>query len=282
MVSLSDLPGISSEGSRIRNVAVGCVYVFAILMILGAAAPAENTGANNTTTDAPAGTMTATAADSNKATAKQGTKQVTKQSTKQNTATAKPTQSPTQADSGSSGYSVKIIAEGDWSGSIMSGGSSRSVEGSGTETFELDGNPSIVSANAQKKGANSNKLTIQILKDGEVVQESSTSAEYGLAQVSTSALDSGNNEKKSEYTVKISYDGEWSGSIGGDGSMRTVDGSGTETFTIKGNPYIVSANAQKKDSGSGTLTIQILKNGEVIKEATTNAGYGLAQVSVTT
>lgn len=270
----SRLPGISSENSRKRNVVVGVVYVFVFLMVIGAAAPSEDTESDDssaTATDAPTDKMTA------------ATDKATKQaSTSQPTEKATQTQSDGGSGSDSSGYSVKIIAEGGWSGSIMSGGSSKSVEGEGTETFKLDGNPSIVSANAQKQGANSNELTIQIIKDGKVVKESSTSAEHGLAQVSTSALDSGgNSDKKSGYKVKISYKGDWSGSLGGDGSQRSVDGSGTETFDIKGNPMVISANAQKQDTGSGTLTIQIVKDGEVVKESTTDADYGVASVSVT-
>ena len=38
----------------------------------------------------------------------------------------------------------------------------------------------------RKKDGSSNELTIQILKDGKVVKESSTTAEYGVAQVSAS------------------------------------------------------------------------------------------------
>ena len=43
--------------------------------------------------------------------------------------------------------------------------------------------------------------------------------------------------------------------------------------------HIISANAQKQDSSSDNLTIQILKDGKVVKEASTNAEYGVAQVS---
>jgi hypothetical protein len=35
-------------------------------------------------------------------------------------------------------------------------------------------------------------------------------------------------------------------------------------------------------ANSATLTIQILKNGEVVKESSTDAEYGIASVSVTT
>lgn len=187
-----------------------------------------------------------------------------------------------QSDSGGGSYSVKIVAEGKWSGTIMSGGSSKTVEGEGKKTFQLDEDASIVSANAQKKGANSNTLTIQIIKDGEVMKKSSTSAEYGMAQVSYSSLSGNSSNKKSGYVVKISYDGKWSGAVGGDGSTRTVEGSGTKKFPIKGDPFAISGNAQKRDGGAGKLTIQVLNDGKVIKESSTSAEYGMAMVTVTT
>ena len=43
--------------------------------------------------------------------------------------------------------------------------------------------------------------------------------------------------------------------------------------------HIVSANAQKMDGGSGNLTIQLLKDGKVIKESSTDSQYGVASVS---
>ena len=45
--------------------------------------------------------------------------------------------------------------------------------------------------------------------------------------------------------------------------------------------FVVSANAQKMDSGSGKLTIQILKDGKVIEETDTDSEYGVASVSAT-
>lgn len=216
---------------------------------------------------------------------KKGKQQQTKQVT-ETPSTATESMATESVASGSDGlqggYVVKIIATGKWSGAIVAGGSSRSIEGEGTKTFQLDGNPTIISANAQKQAANSDKLTIQIIKDGEVIKENSTSAEYGLAQVSTAGFDTGNenNGKKSPYTIKISYEGEWSGTYSSAGNLKSIDGSGTKTFPVKGDPIIISANAQKRDGGAGTLTVQILKNGTVIKESTTSAEYGLASVTV--
>ena len=81
------------------------------------------------------------------------------------------------------GIQVKITYSGDWSGAISTGGSTKSISGSGDETIDIE-KGGMVSANAQKQDGSSNELSIQILKDGKVVEETSTDAEYGVAQVS--------------------------------------------------------------------------------------------------
>ncbi|WP_280536612.1 hypothetical protein [Halopenitus sp. POP-27] len=216
------------------------------------------------------------------------------------------TVSEPQEETGDSGYQVRVRYDGEWSGSISGDGSSRSVDGSGTETFDVDGDPFIVSANAQKEDDSSDELVIEILEDGEVIASKRTSAEYGVAQVtsedgideggdsdstddsgdSDSTDDSGDSDSTddsgdsgSSYEVRIEYDGEWSGAVGSGGSASSVDGSGTETIEIDGDPDIISANAQKQEANSDELVVQILKDGEVVKESSTTAEYGVAQVS---
>ena len=79
--------------------------------------------------------------------------------------------------------------------------------------------------------------------------------------------------------IKIIYSGEWSGAAGDTGSVNSISGSGDKTIDVDKDAHIISANAQKQDSSSDNLTIQILKDGKVVKEASTNAEYGVAQVS---
>jgi hypothetical protein len=193
-----------------------------------------------------------------------------------------------QQESSDASYQVRIKYDGEWSGSVGGDGSSRSVDGSGTETFDVDGDPYIVSANAQKRDSGSGELVVEILQDGEVIASKRTSAEYGVAQVtSEDGIDEGSDSDSTEdsngsgssYEVRIEYDGEWSGSVGSGGSTSSVDGSGTETIEIDGSPDIISANAQKQDDSSNELTIQILEDGEVVEEGSTTASYGVAQIS---
>ncbi|WP_143823805.1 DUF6517 family protein [Halosegnis longus] len=196
-------------------------------------------------------------------------------------------QTTEQTSSSEVTYQVRIQYTGEWSGSIGGDGSVRSVDGSGEQTFDIEGDSFIVSANAQKQDDSSDTLTVQILENGEVIAERSTSAEYGIAQVTSedgmggggSDSGSGGSGSESSFSVRVQYSGSWQGSIGTGGSTRTVEGSGSRTIQIDGSPNIISANAQKQDDNSDTLTIQILNDGEVVKDASTSAAYGIAQIS---
>jgi len=98
-----------------------------------------------------------------------------------------------------------------------------------------------------------------------------------------------------EYQIKIIYgdwyDKEdysfvgfsWSGSIGDIGTTISIEGIGSTTYTLNKNPQsVISATIQKeyglKDE---PLTVQILKNGEIVKSGTTKAEYGVVSISYT-
>ncbi|RLG25904.1 hypothetical protein DRN76_02080 [Methanosarcinales archaeon] len=79
--------------------------------------------------------------------------------------------------------------------------------------------------------------------------------------------------------VEVSYMGDWSGSYGGIGSSKSVDGWGTEEFYISSGDDIVSACFQKMEDDHTMLTVRIIKNGEVVKSESTTAAYGVVCVS---
>lgn len=93
------------------------------------------------------------------------------------------------ATDSSSGVVVRVTGDPgiQFQGNIANLDSSRTVEGTTPAEFPVEVDQGFlsgdsVSANAQNMGGAGN-LTVQIVSDGEVVKESSTSAEYGIAQV---------------------------------------------------------------------------------------------------
>lgn len=90
---------------------------------------------------------------------------------------------------------VEIEYEGgSWKGALSTGGSSKTIsrssipfgapEGYSTSYIGVSYDASIISVNAQKQSDNSKTLTIRIVHKGKVVAEKSTSAAYGVVQVS--------------------------------------------------------------------------------------------------
>ena len=78
-------------------------------------------------------------------------------------------------------------------------------------------------------------------------------------------------------TIKISYNGDWSGSIGEDDSTRSVSGSGTKTYSETGS--IIVAVIQKQDDSTDTLRVEIIVDGKVVESESTTASYGVVSVS---
>jgi len=110
------------------------------------------------------------------------------------------------------------------------------------------------------------------------IQDGFFSITYFLDGVERSSQEFG--EESSQYvSFKILYDGSWQGALGTVGGQRSISGQGEGHLPVDNNANIVSGNAQKQDSGSGTLTVQILVDGEVIAEQSTSGEYGVAQVS---
>jgi len=92
---------------------------------------------------------------------------------------------------------IKVIGTGKWSGSIDENSGSKSVDGSGIQTFPLSQDPGIVAVDFQKDNSNdaisdngtitpnTSTLTVQINdQNGNVVATQSTSADAGVVSVS--------------------------------------------------------------------------------------------------
>jgi hypothetical protein len=94
---------------------------------------------------------------------------------------------------------VKVIGTGKWSGDIDENSGSKTVDGSGTQSYPLSQDPGIVSVTFQKDNSNdamsdngtitpnTSTLTVQIIdQNGNIVETQSTSADAGVVSVSHS------------------------------------------------------------------------------------------------
>lgn len=177
---LQGVPGIEAGGS-LQGGIVAFVGAIVLLAVLGAFMPAEDPqagGASGPSSDAADSTPTPTqaAADSPAPTETQAPEPTATEPT--------PTEAPEET------LQVRVIYSQEWSGAISytndGSSTSRSVDGSGTTRFDIPAGAEVVSANAQKQDDSGQELTVQIIDESGVVAESSTTAEFGVAQVSES------------------------------------------------------------------------------------------------
>ena len=117
-------------------------------------------------------------------------------SSNNNTTSSNPQGQSTANGSSIPGASVKVISSGPWTGAISDSSGTRSVEGSGSQTFQLAANHGSVAVNFQKDNSkevgpngtitpDTSTLTVQIVDgQGRVVATQSTNASAGVVTVS--------------------------------------------------------------------------------------------------
>jgi hypothetical protein len=79
------------------------------------------------------------------------------------------------------------------------------------------------------------------------------------------------------YQVRVIYPGQWFGLYAFDNSPAYyIGGPGTKTYDVQTPKMLVVISASKNDASSQSLTVEILKNGNVIKSNSTDAPKGAA------
>ena len=78
---------------------------------------------------------------------------------------------------------------------------------------------------------------------------------------------------ETQWTVQVSYSDSWLGTVDG----ASVDGTGSETFSLSGD--LVVASFGKSDGSSNQLCVTLKKGGDIEDRTCTTAAYGAAAVS---
>lgn len=86
--------------------------------------------------------------------------------------------------------------------------------------------------------------------------------------------------------IKVAYGNSWSGAYGD--TSRTISWSGSSTTIITlqrpadATIWIIVANAQKQDGSTDTLILSFIDtSGNILRQASTSAPYGVVQLSYT-
>ncbi len=94
----------------------------------------------------------------------------------------------------------------------------------------------------------------------------------------SSTLDDGIGD--SDIQIRVTCDGDWQGSVGVGSSQASYSGFGDKLINLDGDSSdIVAAAVQKQDSGNGKLKVEIIKEGKVVKDASTTSEYGVVSLA---
>ena len=160
------------------------VFVLIGLVIIGISiAGCTSSTTVNSTVDKSSTTIntavpTNTAAPTNTAT-------LTNTASPTKTATLTTTATPTTASVAP--MQVVIDYSGTWQGSITNGADIKSIDGSGTKTYDISSPVFPVSVNVQKKDESGQMLTVKILQNGVIIKTESTTAAHGAVTATVSA-----------------------------------------------------------------------------------------------
>lgn len=178
---------------------------------------------------------------------------------------------------------VKITCAGSWSASVSDGTSTDSYEGTGDEVIKI--NKSDISAlgvAAHKKSSGSDKLKIEIVKDGKVVAKNSTTTTDVISTSATINSKASANDADDGVKIKITCPVSWSASVGDTDNTVRYEGDTNKVITVDESKYdVIAASVQKKTSGNDKLKVEIIKDGKVLDKESTTKEYGVVTVSAT-
>lgn len=158
-----------------------------------------------------------------------------------------------------------------------------------SKTIRTDGRAETKAANTTARPARTRRSVLRTVATGAAVVAAGGFAGCSTANSSTNeaggaaAAAEGGEESDTpadELVVVIDYSGEWSGALSLPNESQSIDGYGTERYTISPAPDYLSVTAQKLEESVLTLEIRILWGGDIINKTSTTADYGVASLSV--
>jgi uncharacterized protein YxeA len=88
------------------------------------------------------------------------------------------------------------------------------------------------------------------------------------------------NQSSSNVTVQVSSNSSWNGTLAYNNGTHIINGNDSATYNLGPKPGAVTVSLEKTGS-SGTLTLQLLKGGNILQTQSTSATHGIVTISNT-
>ena len=96
-----------------------------------------------------------------------------------------------------------------------------------------------------------------------------------------SSMQNNSTMQNNNIIVQINSDSSWNGTLSYNNGTQTITGNGNATYDLGQNPGNVKVTLQKTGGKTGTLTLQLLKGGNVVVKQSSTSTQGVVSLSYT-
>ncbi len=96
-----------------------------------------------------------------------------------------------------------------------------------------------------------------------------------------SSMQNNSTTQNSNIILQINSNSSWIGTLTYNNGTKTINGTGNATYDLGQNPGNVKVTLQKNGNKTGTLTLQLIKGGNVIVNQSTTSTHGVLSLNYT-
>jgi len=162
------------------------------------------------------------------------------------------------------------------------------VTGSVDQFYQVPTVDGIVTAILQKEDDSTNKITVEVYKNGGLLKRETNEIPNGIVGIqcdlkslptlTTVTATSQPIIPQTGVWVRVIYPGDFTGSIGSTGKMKPVTGSVDRVYQVPTNDETVTAVFQKKDNSTNKITLEVYKNEVFLQRKTSEIPSGIVEI----
>jgi hypothetical protein len=186
------------------------------------------------------------------------------------------------------GVWVRVIYPGNFTGSIRFDEKMIPLTGSVDQFYEVPTVNGIVTAILQKEDDSTNKITLEVYKNGVLLQRETNEIPNGIVGIqvdlkyhptlTTVTTTSQPIIPRPGVWVRVIYMGNFTGSIGSTGKMKPVTGSVDQFYQVPTIDETITAVFQKEDNSTDKITLEVYHNEVFLQRKTSEIPKGIVEI----
>jgi len=198
---------------------------------------------------------------------------------------------------------VRVSYPGNFSGAVGAQGWMIGVNGSGTQLYHLPVHDAVIEGTVDKLDGSGNTLDIGIYNGGTLVSESTTAKPWGSVDLTVPIGPAIMNVPETTATtptiaaaptpdtslilheippsgiwVRVTYPGNFTGTITANGLARDVNSSGDQFYQLSMSSGMIGGFIDKGDGSGKNMIVQIYNDGTLVTYGNTSVPLGMVEI----